>query len=77
MLLLHNADIDARRRDQRTALDIAACNGYLEVVEHLKERDANVNIRRSYGRTPRQLDLALAHGYGKVAELLSKHGANP
>ena len=51
MLFLHNADIDARRRDQRTALDIAACNGYLEVVEHLKERDANVNIRRSYGRT--------------------------
>lgn len=47
LLLDHNADIDARQRNQRTALDLAARNGYLEaqVAEPLIERGANVNIR--------------------------------
>ena len=46
LLLNHNADIDACQRNQRTALDLAACNGYLEahVAELLIEHGANVNI---------------------------------
>ena len=65
--------LDARQRSQRTALDLASFNGELEVVELLLERGANPNVRNGYGRSPRE--EALAHGYSRIAELLSKYSA--
>ena len=57
LLLDHNADIDARQRNQRTALDLAACNGYLEahVAELLIERCSGWLRLRMPGQRQREL----------------------
>ena len=72
LLLDHNADIDARQRDQSTALDLASGAGYLEIAELLLKRSANANLQNGYGWTPRQ--EALAYGSFRIAELLSEQG---
>ncbi|KAN0133423.1 Ankyrin repeat-containing domain protein [Lactarius tabidus] len=51
-----------------TALCFASCYGHLGIAELLLEHGANVDVRNSYGRTPRQ--EALAYGHSRIAEVL-------
>ncbi|XP_071937241.1 serine/threonine-protein kinase 12 isoform X1 [Coffea arabica] len=58
--------------DKRTALHLASCEGYIEVVVLLLERGADVNSTDRWGRTP--LSDARSFGHADICKILEKHG---
>mmetsp|Transcript_31254 Transcript_31254/g.87645 ORF Transcript_31254/g.87645 Transcript_31254/m.87645 type:complete len:704 (+) Transcript_31254:67-2178(+) len=73
-LLENGAKVGAADYDDRTALHIAASEGYLEIVLLLLDRGANPNPRDRWGNIP--LADAMRHGNDEVAELLRKRGSD-
>jgi hypothetical protein len=82
-LVVGGADVNARTpgggwgpagSDGLTALQQAAENGYLTVVELLVEHGADVNLEFKDGRTP--LYWAASNGHRGVVASLLAHGAN-
>ncbi|XP_055543762.1 uncharacterized protein LOC129729275 [Wyeomyia smithii] len=60
--------------DRLTALHVAAEKGYIELVEHLIEVGADVNVISNDRSTP--LQMALDYRQMEIVELLVKNGAN-
>ena len=58
-----------------TALHYACRDGHLDVVEHLVEAGANVNVGEAYGFAP--LHEAAENGHLDVVKLLVERGADP
>lgn len=54
MLVKAGVNLNIQANDGRTAIYIAAHNGYLEVVKTLCEAGADINIKTKEGRTPLQ-----------------------
>ncbi|KAI3697737.1 hypothetical protein L6452_30834 [Arctium lappa] len=61
--------------DNRTALHVAACQGFCDVAELLLERGAEVDPKDRWGSTP--LADAIHYKNHDVIKLLEKHGAKP
>ncbi|XP_051115448.1 integrin-linked protein kinase 1-like [Andrographis paniculata] len=72
-LLDSGADVNFLDIDYRTALHIAACQGYGEVAKLLIERGAEVDPQDRWGSTP--LADAIHYKNHDVIRLLEKHGA--
>jgi ankyrin repeat protein len=66
---------DAQNDDGRTALILAAQNGYLPIVAALLDAGADAGHEMSDGRTA--LILAAQHGHLPIVEALLKAGADP
>jgi ankyrin repeat protein len=67
------ADINARGRQQWTAIFFAASNGHVTMTEALLEHpDINLNLIDDQGRTP--LWWAEHGQHSRVVNLLRKHG---
>lgn len=73
-LLAKGAKIDAPSKSQRSALDIAATEGHLEVVRRLIMKGADVKRRVGLG-SGTALHAAAGAGHTKVAAELIAHGA--
>ena len=74
LLLAHQADLEATRRDGCTPLLTAALFTNVSVAEVLIAHGANLNARAKEGSTP--LNLAALKGSVPLVELLLKAGAN-
>ncbi|XP_044497127.1 integrin-linked protein kinase 1 isoform X2 [Mangifera indica] len=74
-LLDSGIDVNFRDIDDRTALHVAACQGFTEVVELLLQRGADVDPKDRWGSTP--LADAIYYKNHDVIKLLEKHGAKP
>ncbi|KAH0656486.1 hypothetical protein KY285_031368 [Solanum tuberosum] len=61
--------------DGRTALHIAACQGYADVVDFLLKNGAHVDAMDRWGSTP--LADAIYYKNNDVVKLLEVHGAKP
>ncbi|BBN07980.1 protein MpMAPKKK9 [Marchantia polymorpha subsp. ruderalis] len=61
-MIAKNTDVNAADFDQRTALHVAACENWIEVVKLLIEKGADVNAEDRWGSTP----LADAQHYGNI-----------
>ncbi|KAG2600688.1 integrin-linked protein kinase 1-like [Panicum virgatum] len=72
-LLDGGADPNFRDSDGRTALHIAACEGYAEVVELLLQRGAEAAVEDQWGSTP--LADAMHYQNHDVIKILEKHGS--
>lgn len=59
--------------DRRTAMHIAACEGHIHVVRYLVERNATINVKDRFDRTP--LDEAIRNNHNDVADFLRSMGA--
>ncbi|CAM8979627.1 unnamed protein product [Rhodiola kirilowii] len=62
-----------RDGDDRTPLHVAACQGYVEIVELLLSRGAEVDPKDRWGSTP--LADAIHYKNSEVIQVLEKHGA--
>jgi ankyrin repeat protein len=51
-LLQHGADVNARPRNDMSALDCAVENGHFEIVRLLISSRVDVNAKDGYGQTP-------------------------
>ena len=60
--------------DSKTALHIAACNGYSDIVKELLKYNIDVDVRDRTGRTA--LHLASGRGYTSIVAQLLTYGAN-
>ncbi|XP_047319481.1 integrin-linked protein kinase 1-like [Impatiens glandulifera] len=60
--------------DRRTALHLASCEGWTEVIVLLLEKGADVNYRDRWGRTP--LSDARSAGHVEICKILEAHGGN-
>ncbi|XP_065877553.1 serine/threonine-protein kinase 12 [Euphorbia lathyris] len=74
-LLDLNVDVNFRDIDNRTALHIAACQGYADVVGVLLDNGAEIDTQDRWGSTP--LADAMHYKNHDVIKLLEKHGAKP
>ncbi|KAH7568674.1 hypothetical protein ACOSQ2_012027 [Xanthoceras sorbifolium] len=74
-LLDSGIDINFRDIDNRTALHVAACQGYADVVGLLIERGADIDPKDRWGSTP--LADAIHYKNHDVIKFLEKHGAKP
>ena len=75
LLIDAGADINIPDKYQQTALHMAACNGYNDIVDALIKRpDVNLNVRNENDNTP--LHLAVYNGRAASARLLIDAGAN-
>ncbi|XP_042010751.1 integrin-linked protein kinase 1-like isoform X2 [Salvia splendens] len=72
-LLTSGVDVNFRDIDDRTALHVAACQGFGDVAKLLLENGANVDLKDRWGGTP--LADAIHYKNHDVIELLEKHGA--
>lgn len=72
-LLAKGADVNAKNKNDGTALMAAAKNGHNEVVQVLLSKGADVNAENKYGRTA--LMYATDWGHKEIVELLKKAGA--
>ena len=72
-LLAKGADVNAKARDDWTALMLASQNGHLDVAQALLAMGAGVNAKRNDGTTA--LTSATAAGYTEVRTVLVKAGA--
>jgi hypothetical protein len=71
LLLAWNADLEAKTAStRRTALQIAAFRGHLEVCKFFVENGASLGAKDSQGKTA--VELAHAGGHGETAEFLLK-----
>ncbi|XP_073007760.1 serine/threonine-protein kinase 12-like [Typha latifolia] len=66
-------DVNFRDIDGRTALHVAACQGFADVAELLLEKGAQVDPEDRWGSTP--LADAIHYKKQEVIKLLEKHGA--
>ncbi|KAK5710301.1 hypothetical protein LTR17_019007 [Elasticomyces elasticus] len=71
--LTETCDIDARNREGRNALSLAAEKGYVAVLDLLLARSAEINSHDGYGKTP--LWYAVKNTYMQAARRLLEHGA--
>ncbi|KAL8130423.1 hypothetical protein V2J09_019578 [Rumex salicifolius] len=74
-LLVSGAQVNYKDIDDRTAMHVAACQGYQEVVELLIHHGADIDAIDKWGSTP--LADAIHYKNHCVITLLEKHGANP
>ncbi|KAH8692296.1 ankyrin repeat-containing domain protein [Talaromyces proteolyticus] len=74
LLLLENADVNAKTIGKDTPLYIAAKQGYLEVAQQLLDHSADLSIPNSKGWTI--LHAAVYSGNKEVIRLLLDRGAN-
>uniref|UniRef100_A0A5B7AK26 Putative dual specificity protein kinase shkB n=1 Tax=Davidia involucrata TaxID=16924 RepID=A0A5B7AK26_DAVIN len=74
-LLDSGTDVNFRDIDDRTALHVAACQGFSDVVVLLLERGAEVDPQDRWGSTP--LADAIHYKNHDLIKLLEKHGAKP
>lgn len=74
-LLDSGIDVNYRDIDDRTALHVAACQGFVDVVGLLIERGADVDTKDRWGSTP--LADAIHYKNHDVIKYLEKHGAKP
>ncbi|OAY78034.1 Serine/threonine-protein kinase STY8 [Ananas comosus] len=72
-LLDSGVDVNFRDIDGRTALHVAACQGFADVVELLLERGAQIDPEDRWGSTP--LGDAIHYKNHDVIKLLEKRGA--
>ncbi|GER28458.1 protein kinase [Striga asiatica] len=72
-LLASGGDVNFRDIDHRTALHVAACQGYDDVAQLLLDHGAEVDSRDRWGSTP--LADALHYKNHGVIKLLEKYGA--
>ncbi|EPS58776.1 hypothetical protein M569_16037, partial [Genlisea aurea] len=72
-LIAAGTDVNFRDIDHRTALHVAACQGYEDVALLLLENGAEVDIEDRWGSTP--LADAIHYKSHKVIKLLEKWGA--
>uniref|UniRef100_A0A7N0REX4 Protein kinase domain-containing protein n=1 Tax=Kalanchoe fedtschenkoi TaxID=63787 RepID=A0A7N0REX4_KALFE len=72
-LLDEGVSVHFRDVDDRTPLHVAACQGYVEVVELLLSRGAVVDPKDRWGSTP--LADAIHYKNNEVIKVLEKHGA--
>jgi len=63
-----------RDYDRRTAMHIAASEGYLAIVEYLVKKGAKINRSDRWGGSP--LDDAHRHQHLVIVEYLRKHGGS-
>ncbi|MDH7452325.1 ankyrin repeat domain-containing protein [Luteimonas composti] len=75
LLLRHKARVDARDREQRTALHVAALQGHAAIVSALLDAGADVQARDAAGATP--LLEAARGGSLSAFEALLAAGADP
>ncbi|WRX09234.1 Serine-threonine/tyrosine-protein kinase [Theobroma cacao] len=69
-------DLNVADYDRRTALHLAACEGWTEVVVLLLDRGADVNSLDRWGRTP--LSDARSCGHDEICKILeAKGGIDP
>ena len=73
VFLLHGADVNAKGKDNITALHVAALRGNKEIVELLLSYGADVNTKADNDETP--LWSAKYGKHKEIVELLRKHGA--
>jgi len=59
--------------DGRTAMHIAACEGYLHILHFLIQKGADVNARDRWGRTA--LSEATDKEFNNIIQFLKEHGA--
>ncbi|KNA17127.1 hypothetical protein SOVF_082820 [Spinacia oleracea] len=69
------ADVNYRDMDNRTPLHVAACQGYVEVVNLLMSMKAEVDPKDRWGSTP--LADAIFYKNHEVVKVLEDHGAKP
>lgn len=74
-LLDSGIDVNFRDIDNRTALHVAACQGFVDVVGLLIERGADVDPKDRWGSTP--LADAIHYKHHDMIKFLEKHGAKP
>jgi ankyrin repeat protein len=74
LLLINNADVNAKGNNDTTPLHWAACYGHGQVVEFLLANKAAVNAKDISGSTP--LHWAATCGQKEIVELLRKHGGH-
>ncbi|THU44775.1 hypothetical protein C4D60_Mb02t10900 [Musa balbisiana] len=72
-ILASGVDVNFRDIDGRTALHVAACQGFADVVRLLLDRGAQVGPEDRWGSTP--LADAIHYNNHEVIDLLEKHGA--
>lgn len=73
--LKNSAQVDAQDDDGRTALHMAAANGYTSIAQVLLKAGANTEMKNTSGNTA--LHWACVGGSASMVELLLGHGANP
>ncbi|GAA0163693.1 non-receptor serine/threonine protein kinase [Lithospermum erythrorhizon] len=74
-LLDSGTDVNFKDTDNRTALHVAACQGYGDVVKFLLENGAEVDPKDRWGSTP--LADAVHYKNHDVIKLLESNGAQP
>ncbi|KAI9198512.1 hypothetical protein LWI28_017216 [Acer negundo] len=74
-LLDSGVDINFRDIDDRTAIHVAACQGFVDVVGLLIERGADIDPKDRWGSTP--LADAIHYKHHDMIKFLEKHGAKP
>lgn len=74
-LLESGTDVNFRDIDDRTALHVAACQGYSDVVDFFIKNGAEIDPKDRWGSTP--LADAIHYKNHDVIKLLEKHGAKP
>ena len=74
--VMKGADIDFIGKDEFTALQYAAMNGYYPIVQHLVESGANLDIpaKRLQSMTP--LHLSALRGFFEITIYLIENGAD-
>jgi glutaminase len=71
-LVARGADLASKDYDRRTALHLAAAEGWLYIVEYFLNQGLDPNPRDRWGGTP--LDDALRCGHKDIACLLEQRG---
>mmetsp|Transcript_10021 Transcript_10021/g.13110 ORF Transcript_10021/g.13110 Transcript_10021/m.13110 type:complete len:808 (+) Transcript_10021:69-2492(+) len=69
------ADVNAKEKNMRTSLHLAAAYGYVEIIEVLLEHGANIDDQDSAGFSP--LCDAASRGKKNALRLLLSEGADP
>ncbi|XP_021764211.1 serine/threonine-protein kinase STY8-like [Chenopodium quinoa] len=69
------ADVNFKDMDNRTPLHVAACQGYVDVVDLLINMNAEVDPKDRWGSTP--LADAIYYKNHEVVKALEDHGAKP
>ncbi|KAI3800786.1 hypothetical protein L1987_28882 [Smallanthus sonchifolius] len=74
-LLDSETDVNFKDIDNRTALHVAACQGFCDVAELLLKAGAEIDPKDRWGSTP--LADAIHYKNHEMIKLLEKHGAKP
>lgn len=66
LLIKFGADINAKDKENKTALMMAVINGNQPLVEVLVENGADLNFKNEYGKTPYELAVAMDRRVSRV-----------